>query len=101
MTDRPTRLVRARDLVKGTTIVDKCDGDYGEVTADKHAEGSEHWLTVLDAEIYDGKLSAICVSESGEQCGFYDIAYQPVRVFTDSMPQQERDGASGHPDPAR
>ena len=92
MSERPIRVVRARDLVKGATVVTKCahPAPHCSVPADKHQSGTErldHCLTVLDVEKHDGLVSAICVSESGEQYGLAEVEWQMIRVFADSMPQ--------------
>jgi hypothetical protein len=48
----------------------------------------DHLRTVLDVEQTSaGKVSAICVSESGDQCEMFEEGWRPLRVFADSMPQ--------------
>lgn len=88
--DRPIRVVRARDLVKGATVVRECTSTANcLVAADRHmtlAEPVNHCLTLLDTETHDGFVTAICVSESGEQCALQEVEWQMVRVFADSVP---------------
>lgn len=91
-TTRPTRMVRARDLVKGATVIRDCNGPDCQVPADRHAPNSapgqlNHLLTLLDAEVHGGEFTSICVTESGEQTQLHLAEFAIVRVFADSMPQ--------------
>lgn len=90
--DRPTRIVRARDLVKGATIVGECAGPGGcGIPADAHTSPSQHVThcrTLLeDPEADNRKIFAIAVLESGEQTEVVLGDGVLLRVFADSMPQ--------------
>lgn len=88
MDSRPTRMIRARDLAKGVTILRECHSPTSCcVPADRHTEPGgalvKHELTVLDAETHGGHTSGIVVTESGEQDEIGMTDWCVVRVFAD------------------
>lgn len=99
MSNRPVRVIRARDLVKGATVLTKCisPAQYCDVPARHHgtaAQPARHERTLLDAETHDGRTTAICVSEDGEPCDLRVPEYQTVRVYADTVP-----GTGPEPEP--
>lgn len=72
------------DLVKGVIVKVECPNpaDCG-VPSHRHMSCEEpvsHYLTVLDVEVLDGIPSAVCVSESGEQCTLFKVGPLAARV---------------------
>lgn len=95
MTDRPTRLVRARDLIRGATVLEDCGGPapYCPFEADQHKSATGdgvihvvHELTLIDVEAHGDDMSAIAVTESGGQAPLWKAAHLIVRVYADTMP---------------
>jgi len=80
-TDRPTRLIRARDLTKGATIIDGCGLGCQSSPRGLHV----HELTAYDVETHDGTVSAICVTEAGDQRDFGRAEWEIVRVYADTV----------------
>lgn len=80
MTDssqRPTRVVRARDLAQGDVVLRDCP---------------DRTLTILDAEVHDGEVSVIYIAESGEQCGTSWREWCIVRVYADTPARTQAAG---------
>lgn len=85
-------MVRARDLVKGATVVRHCVGPGCRWPGKAHRQpgvdmGLTHPLTLLDIEIHDGHFTAIAAGDNGEQCSLDGPEHDIVRVFADSVPQ--------------
>jgi hypothetical protein len=87
---RPTRMIRARDLAKGDVALYDCaHHESCPVPADQHRsmDGTTkvtHKLTIFDAETHGDKTSVIYVSELGEQGGHSFVDWFVVRVYADT-----------------
>ena len=90
MTDQPTRLVRARDLIKGATVVIECTDPpkYCPYAKETHgaAGPAEHLLTMYDVETNAGEVTVIAFTETGGQAAWQAPGHRIVRVIADTMP---------------
>ena len=82
--------MRLRDLACGVTVIRDCPAAKSPCPwhADQHstAERSvEHELTLMDFELHDGMVSAICCTESGQQDLLYWTEWTIVRVYADTV----------------
>ena len=75
MTDQPTRMIFARKLTPGATIIDAC-GKGCPGTNGVHT----HQLNVLDVMTEGDITSAIVVREDGEQAGWERRNNVAVRI---------------------
>jgi hypothetical protein len=87
---RPTRMIRARDLAVGDIVLWECVGKGGcQMSSTVHTSSVTapvfHELTMYDIEAHDGNVSAIVVTESGEQSALRGTAEHAImRVYADT-----------------